>query len=402
MLEERKLSKVKITLMRNPTFALYSGVMMIGKTKIDDNCPTAYTNGRDEGYGREFVKNLPEKELAFVVMHEVMHKMYRHLTTWKKLHDENHRLANCACDYVINLYLKDIDSNEKWIAMPRYYEGPKKGECMGLVDERFRDMNAKQVFDILKQEQQEKGDDGEGEGGEGFDEHGWEEATKGMSEEEKKQLAREVDAAIRQGIVAAKKAGKGDGRGLRDLEELTEPKVDWREVLRDFVKSTCAGRDTSSWRKPNRRFLGTGVYMPSMISEQVGHIVVAVDTSGSIAGAELAEFLSEVKGIADEVHPEQVDLLYWGSEVAAHEEYKGVDVSNIVNSTKPADGGGTSPSCITSYLEDKKITPECVIVLTDGIVGNDWGGNWTCPVLWAISGGKDIVAANGKTVHLGD
>jgi predicted metal-dependent peptidase len=139
-----------------------------------------------------------------------------------------------------------------------------------------------------------------------------------------------------------------------------------------------------------------------MISEQVGHIVVAVDTSGSIAGAELAEFLSEVKGIADEVHPEQVDLLYWGSEVAAHEEYKGVDVSNIVNSTKPADGGGTSPSCITSYLEDKKITPECVIVLTDGIVGNDWGGNWTCPVLWAISGGKDIVAANGKTVHLGD
>jgi len=76
--EERKLKKVKISLMRNPMFAMWSGLMMVGKTRIDDDCPTAATNGRDEIYGREFVKDLTEKELAFVVLHECMHKIYRH------------------------------------------------------------------------------------------------------------------------------------------------------------------------------------------------------------------------------------------------------------------------------------------------------------------------------------
>ena len=109
MNEERRLQKAKITLMRNEKFALFSGILMVGRTSVDDNIPTACTNGRDEKYGREFIKKLKDPELAFVVMHEGMHKAYRHLTTWKKLHDENSRLANAACDYVINLQLKDID-----------------------------------------------------------------------------------------------------------------------------------------------------------------------------------------------------------------------------------------------------------------------------------------------------
>ena len=109
MKEERKLSKVKISLMRDPMFALWQGVMMVGKTSVDDNVPTACTNGRDEIYGRKFVQDLSEKELAFVVLHESMHKAYRHLSTWTKLHAENPLLTNMACDYVINLELKDLD-----------------------------------------------------------------------------------------------------------------------------------------------------------------------------------------------------------------------------------------------------------------------------------------------------
>ena len=94
--EERKLKKVKIGLMRNPKFALWSGIMMVGKTLLDDDVPTAATDGRDEFYGREFVKSLPEKQLAFVVLHENLHKALRHLTTWRKLYDEDPRLANIA------------------------------------------------------------------------------------------------------------------------------------------------------------------------------------------------------------------------------------------------------------------------------------------------------------------
>jgi predicted metal-dependent peptidase len=128
--------------------------------------------------------------------------------------------------------------------------------------------------------------------------------------------------------------------------------------------------------------------------------VIGIDTSGSIGGKELSEFLSEVKGIADEVRPERVDLLYWDSEVASHEEYDELTVSNIVSSTKPRGGGGTSPSCVTQYIKDKAIKPECVIMLTDGWVGSDWGGDWECPVLWTIVGNDNTVAPVGKTIHI--
>jgi predicted metal-dependent peptidase len=235
-----------------------------------------------------------------------------------------------------------------------------------------------------------------------MDLHDWAEAN-GLSPEEVKELERDIDQAIRQGLMAHEKvAGKGPGLSNRELEQLLEPKVDWREVLREFVKATCSAKDTSSWRRVNRRFLSTGMYMPSMIGEKVGHLVVGVDTSGSVGGKELAEFLSEVKGIAEEVKPEKVDLLYWDGRVAGHEEYTEHDVANIVSSTQPKGGGGTSPSCVSEYLNEQKIKPECVIMLTDGYVGNDWGNDWPAQVLWVITGGNDAVAPNGKTIHIKD
>ena len=401
MLEERKVQKSKISLMRSPNFALLSGVMMVGKTKVVENLRTACTNGRDESYGRAFVKGLRDQELNFVVAHENYHKMYRHLTTWRKLHDIDHKVANKACDYVINLQLQDLDPNGVLVAMPRY----KNGKAMGFVDERFRGMNAKEVFDILMKEKEEGGggDDGDPDNGDPeFDDHDWD-GARDMTPEEKKELEREIDQAIRQGIMAQQKiAGNGAGNLDRELQGLLEPKVNWREVLRDFVKSTCNAKDTSSWRKVNRRFLHGGVYMPTLIGEKVGHLVIAIDTSGSIGGDELADFLSEVKGIAEEVNPEVVDLLYWDCSVARHEVYSGSTASDIPNSTKPRGGGGTSPSCVSAYLKQKNIQPECVIVLTDGYVGDDWGSGWTAPVMWCIVGGNTCVADNGKTIHIKD
>ena len=67
--EERKLKKAKISLMRDPRFALWQGIMMVGKTVVSDNVPTAATNGRDEIYGRKFIKELSDAELNFVVLH---------------------------------------------------------------------------------------------------------------------------------------------------------------------------------------------------------------------------------------------------------------------------------------------------------------------------------------------
>ena len=111
--------------------------------------------------------------------------------------------------------------------------------------------------------------------GDSLDDHGWEEAEQ-LSEEEKGDLEREVEEAIRQGVLVAGKLGSG---GARDLEELLKPQIDWRDVLREFISTTCAGKDFSTWARPNRRFVSTGVYMPSGISEKVGELVIAIDTS---------------------------------------------------------------------------------------------------------------------------
>jgi predicted metal-dependent peptidase len=401
---ERRLKKVKIGLMRNPKFALWSGILMLGKTSVDDNVPTACTNGRDEKYGRAFVDGLDDKELGFVVLHENLHKAFRHLFIWRKLYEEDKQLANAACDYVINLMIVKSDPSQSIVAMPR-----KDGKVYGLLDAKYANMNAKQVFDLLKQEQEESGGaggdgegEGEGEGGpRGFDDHDWEGAQE-LTEQEKKVVAKEVDQALRQGMIAHNKAnGVGAGGMGRELGDLLEPQIDWREVLREFVKSICNAKDASSWRRVNRRYLSGDTYMPTLVGERVGRIAIGIDTSGSIGGPELDRFLSEVKSIAEDVHPEFVDLIYWDSEVAAHEEYDVATVPNIVSSTKPKGGGGTDPTAMMHYLKEKNITPECIIMLTDGYIG-DWGSEWNAPILWAICNGTDGYAPCGKTVHIKD
>ena len=387
--EARRIQKAHITLMRNPKFALYSGILMVGKVELVEDVPTACTNGRDVRYGREFVKKLKDKELAFVVLHEAMHKAYRHLTVWRKLYDEDAQLANMACDYVINIELRDYDPKGEFIAMPD----------MGLIDEQYRGMNSKQVFDLLKKQGKKGG--GGGGGGGGFDEHDWDDA-KDMTDEEKKELGKEVDRALRQGLIAAKKAGSKAGGMSRELGDLLEPKIDWREELREFMKATCSNKDKSSWRRVNRRYIGNDIYMPTLIGEAVGRVVVGIDTSGSIGGAELNSFLSEVKCIADEVCPEKIDLLYWDAVVAAHEVYDRSNLSSMLGSTKPAGGGGTAPSCVTDWLTKERVVPECSIMLTDGCVGNDWGGEWPSPVLWCVLGNSNVEAPNGRTLHIKD
>lgn len=398
---ERKLKKAVVYLMRDPLFADMSGIFMLGTKSIDDNCPTAYTNGRDEVYGSEFVKSLDITELAFVVVHESYHKMLRQLTTWNKLFKEDANLANMAADYVVNLAIVNRDPQGTIVKMPM-----KDGKPMGLLDRRFAGMHTKQVFDILKQEQKQKQKQGGGQGAgqsgasEGFDEHDWEGANQ-LTREEQEQLAKEVDQAIRQGQITAQKMhGNGGGNLDRELMDLLNPKVDWRELLREFVSAVCNGRDFSSWRKPNRRFLSSDIIMPSLVSERVGHMVVGIDTSGSIGGPELARFLTEVKEIAEKVNPDKVDLIYWDAHVAGHEVYNSGTLGDLINSTKPKGGGGTDPTCVPAYLDEHGIKPECVIMLTDGYVGS-WG-QWDVPILWAICGGNKVVAPVGKTIHIED
>ena len=381
---EQRLSKAVVDIMGSPKYVALAGVLMIGSRSVDDKVRTACTNGRDEMYGRAFIETLTDAELRFLVLHECYHKLYRHLTTWRHLYEDNAQLANAACDYVINIKLTD-DNSDGFAIMPK----------VGLLDTKYRGMDSAQVYKLLKDEQQDNGQgQGQGQGG-GMDEHDWE-GAKEMTPDEAKELARDIDEAIRQGALAAGKLGSG---GDRRFDDLLQTKIDWREVLREFISTTCTGSDYSTWKRPNRRFISSGYYMPSGVSEQVGELVIAIDTSGSIGGPELAQFLGEVKGICDQVKPEVVRLLYWDTKVCADEKYVGTDVENIVKTTKPAGGGGTTVTCVPEYMSQHGVKPQAVIVLTDGYLGGKWG-QWACPVLWCIVGNKNAVPDVGKYVHV--
>ena len=395
---EQRLSKNITAIMGNPKYVALAGVLMIGESAIKDDCPTAYTNGRDDYYGRAFVEASTDAEFRFYILHETYHKLFMHLTTWQHLYKDDHELANIACDYVINLMIDD-ENRDGFAPMPKDEQGKPKF----CIDEKFRNMDTAQVYKILKQEQEDNptnpvsgSEKSEGAGG-GLDEHDWEGAQE-MDADEQRELAQEIDQAIRQGAMTAGKVGSG---GNRAIDQLLQPEVNWREVLREFITETCRGTDDSTWRQPSRRHMAMGILRPSGITERVGELVIAIDTSGSIGQQELTKCLSEIKGVCDTVKPESVRILYWDTKVCSEEVYggTGTPLEQLTQTTKPQGGGGTNVQCVPDYIQEKNINAQAVIVLTDGYLGGSWG-TWSTPLLWGILDNKSAKPTTGKTLHI--
>jgi predicted metal-dependent peptidase len=394
---EQRVTKQHVWLMNEPKYCQYAGIFMLGNTTVTGKVPTACTDGVNTYYGEKFVNSLSDEHLRGLILHENLHKAFRHLVVWKDLYKQNPKIANMACDYVINLMIHDSDPEGREVGLP---DG-------GCLDEKYRGMDAQTVFKLLQKDQdkkQKQGDgNGEGNGGsgqdsqepEGFDSHDWEAASE-LSEQEQEEFGKEVDQALRQGALLAGKLG---GNTSREVLETLTPVVNWREALREFINSTSSGKDMSTWRRPNRRWIDSGVYLPSSVSENMGKLVIAIDTSGSIDNNVLSQFLSEVMAICRAVEPESLELLYWDTQVAQHETYSKDNYDAIMQSTKPKGGGGTDVEPVPKYIRDKRINPECVVVLTDGCLGASWGV-WDCPTLWGITE-KNITSPIGVSVYVG-
>jgi predicted metal-dependent peptidase len=406
---EKRIELVHVSLMREKSFAFFAGLFMVGSTTVTDQKITAGTNGRDAVYGREFVDSLTDKELAFLVMHENMHKCYRHLTIWKALDDIDRNITNAACDFVINIQLYDMDPEEKFIAFPR---SKATGEREGLFDEQYRGMDTKQVFDILLKKKKEGGHGGrkvkgsgdgtnrqpvdmfdDEDGNVGFDNHDWD-GAKQLSEEDKKQLDREVEQAIRQGGIYA---GKFGGNTPREIGELLNPKVNWKDVLQRFARSNIRDRDSISWRKAHRNFLWQDIILPSILGKRVKNLLLGMDTSGSVEGLLLTEFLSEMNALVKSVGIDRLDIVYWDAEIQAHEIFTG-GVKDIVHRTNPKGGGGTNPDVVVDLIVEKQLKPDAIIMLSDGYMHTNrqkWAAI-TKPTLWCIIGNDNYEVPNGQ------
>jgi len=424
--EEQRIEKAVVSIMAHPKWCAYAGMLMMGKRIVsDDNerYPTACTNGRDEWYGRKFVASLTDAELRFLILHEVCHKMFRHLITWAAIHKINAKKANLACDFVINVLLVDADDGEGFITMT----GALTTGCFNV---KYRNWDSGQVFHDLPDPIKRDPEDGDGDGGMGkpiqgdgdaddddaggsikndqpydgtypvdddpsFDDHDWD-GAEDMTPDEQRDLAREVDEAVRSGALAAGKMGNGADR---NITELLQPQIDYTEYMAEFFTSHVRGKDFGTFKRPNKRYLSAGVYMPSLMSNAIGPVCLAMDMSGSIGQREQSVMLTECGHILSTLKPECVHVLYWDTTVVRAEKYERDELDMMIKSTKPAGGGGTDVRCVPAYLKEHRIKPEATVILTDGHL---WGGcgEWGHPTLWVTLDHAGWEADVGKTVHV--
>lgn len=378
-----RIKKAHIAIMQHKEFCAYSGILACGKVEISTKVPTAATNGWDVIYNPDFVKKVmpTDPKLRLLVLHEAMHKAYRHMTVWKYLSKMNPRLANIAMDHFVNLSLMDTDAGSGFLEMPSDGVQPTP---------KYRGWSVLQIYTDLEQEDDPEQPDGPGR----FDEHDFD----GPGEEapSEQEMENEIGRALRQGEMIRKqrsKGGAGDSDGL--FGDLLAPKVDWRKALRDFITETCSGRDESSWSRPNRRFLADDVYMPTMMGTTMRELVVGFDTSGSIFGGnEMTRFVSEISTIIEQVKPSKVHVIYWDTGIAGHQTFE--DGQFAVQDLKPKGGGGTDGAVLFKYLRKQKLKPDAIVQFTDGYVGS-WG-NTDVPTLWVIT--SDIKAPWGTTIQL--
>jgi predicted metal-dependent peptidase len=352
-----KLAKAKTALILEHPFVGTIALSM--PFEFDESIKTAATNGKRIKFNPEFVDSLTDEEVKFLVAHECFHPMLEHNF---RRGDRQHKKWNVAADYVINKLLTD----ESIGRMPK----------VGLLDDNIYNAGhgtSEGIYNILP-EQDESGGSGAGEPGGPLDDC---EDGDGSPAEQQQQQA-EWKVKVAQAAQAAKMMGKMSANMQRLVDEVLQPKVDWREVMQKFLVK--ARTDQRSFSRFNRRFIAQGLYLPSVSGEQMGEVCFAVDCSGSIDQKTVNQFAAEIKRVKEDLMPERIHVLYFDSEVSHVESYEQHDDLDI----KPHGGGGTDFAPVFEKIIELGINPVAVVFLTD-LCCNSFGDQPDAPVLWVTT-----------------
>lgn len=336
---------------------------------LDPNIPTACTNGRVIRWNPTFLAKLPDAHLRGVLAHEILHVANGH--TWRR-GSRDAMGWNIAADRAINSIL-----NEAGFSLPAGGIYPDRGDEGKSAEHYYTEGQRGGPGGKTPQKGQSGGDQpGCGE---------VEDAPEGDKEEQEA----EWRVAVAQ---AAAGAGHLPAGLARLVDEIVNPKVPWEVLLRDFVEQ--AARNDYNWNRPNRRYTSSGIILPSLVSEELPDIVVAVDTSGSIGAKQLDAFAAEASAVLG-AYETTIHVAYFDTEVAGSETITRADLPIQL---KPKGGGGTSFCDIGPWVDREGITPACIIILTDmdGAIpttGPD------CPVLW-VSTKPNRKAPFGDVVYM--
>lgn len=389
-------------LLRHPFFGNMATRMAV--KSCDDWCPTAATDGKNLYYNTQFFNMLTNKQIEFVIAHEILHCVFDHIV---RREDRDPRTYNIACDYLVNNLLVRDKIGERvdqiQIFQDFKYDGWTSEEVYDDIFEKYDEEELEALGQLLDEHiDWEKDGDQQGEGnnapGAGDKEgKGKGEGRPTYSKDELKKIRDEIKESM---ITSAQSAGAGNlpGEVARMIKELTEPKMNWRELLRQQIQSTI--RNDFTFSRPSRKGWHTGAILPGMNYDETIDLCVCIDMSGSIGDAQGRDFLSEVKGIMDEYKDYKIKLWCFDTQVYNEQDFS-ADGGEDLMDYEIIGGGGTDFDVNWTYMKEQDIQPKKFIMFTDGYPFGSWGDEEYCDTIFVIHSNRDknLEAPFGMTAH---
>jgi predicted metal-dependent peptidase len=348
----------------------------------DEWCPTAATDGRNFYYNSRFIQMLRPKEIEFLFGHEVLHCVYDH---FGRRGERQPKVWNIANDFCVNADLKKHNVGEFITSVP----------C--LYDEKYKDMSSEAIYDELMKnakkinlddllsklldEHMDGAGDGEGDGdGEG-------KGRPQLSEEEKQQIRDEIKEAVLAAASTVDGAGNLPAGVKRLIEDLTEPKMNWRELLRMNLESTI--KTDYTWMRTGRKGWHMDAIMPGRKNDEMIDIAIAIDASGSIDETMLREFLSEIQSIMDSFPSYKIHVVTFDTNCYNPQVYDSENLDSICD-YEISGGGGTDFDCVYEYFKQEEIVPRRLVMFTDGYPCGSWGDEEYCDATFILHGTTSI------------
>ena len=363
-------------LLRHPFF----GNMATRLRIVDgsDWCSTAATDGRALYYNREFFEDLTPKQVEFVIAHEILHNVFDHMM---RKDGRNAQICNAAADYCVNGQLIRDKIGDQIPKIKIYHDTKHYGK------------SAEQVYDEIYDEEDEKS---LAQLGQLLDEHiDWEGDGGGDSKDELRKIRDEVKDAVMQAASAAG-AGNVPAAVERMIKDMTESKMNWRQIIRQQIQSTI--RNDYTFMRPSRKGWHVGAILPGMNYLESIDIAISLDMSGSISNEMAQDFLGEIKSIMEEFKDYKIKLWCFDTNVYNEDDFEAHNGKDLME-YEIRGGGGTEFMCNWDYMKEQDIVPKKFIMFTDGYPYGSWGEEQYCDTVFVIHGNDTIVPPFGTVAY---
>lgn len=357
--------------------------MRLTLKNADSWLTTAATDGRHFYYNSEFILKLPTNQMMFLFCHELLHCAYDHMNRGRGY---NRDLANIAMDYVVNSDCIKYNLGQKITVVPilhdRKYEDWNFEQVYADLIKNAKQINIEDLLDQLLDDHMDGNDGkGNGDGKDGdSDKDGKGNRPNPMTPEERQAIKDEFKEAM---LAAAQSAGAGNTPGniKRMINELTQPKINWRELITQQIQSTV--KNDYTWSTPNKKHFSQGFVLPNMRKDQAIDVCVAIDTSGSIGQDQLNNFFGEINGIMQSYDDYKVKIWCFDTSVHNPQDYDTSTGDDLVN-YEPKGFGGTDFDVNWTWMKHEGVEPKLFIVFTDGEPYGSWGDENYCDTVWII------------------